>query len=441
MKTKYPKVSYSLFQENNKYVVKIHNPTKYKDHPLQIKRTTGLNSERPARKKALEIIDSFFSDEGQAAIAKANSKKLQTVSDMLEKYYHTIYLPKIKVRHTEEKVKKLVINIQSRFKHIKRLIGNLNPATLDMDIVNEYMASRQNDRKENGGKYALGSINFEVTLLKAAVKALPNNLKYTVRENMRGHNKFDEVPREVILKDSEYDNMLEKFAQYDREHKYASNWSFYIEVLYFCGIRGGQLRLLEHKDINWDESCLEFPAWKTKHLKTGTHVVQVDREILLKLKKCYNSRDIDHTECVCAKSKNCKIMKSDFVFVNKHRRCQHFQRDKLYSLWNGFCEELGYVKFDKYKKGEQESTIHPHDIRRTRIIKLIQLGVDRKYIMLNTGHMDHSTFDRYNIVQRETMRDLIEGQRAQESDMRRRKVARRNDLEQDYQDRQDSIWE
>jgi hypothetical protein len=102
-------------------VVKIHNPTKYKDHPLQIKRTTGLNSERPARKKALEIIDSFFSDEGQAAIVNSNKSlnKCPTVSAMLNKYYNTIYLPKIKARHTEEKVKTLVINIQSRFKHIK----------------------------------------------------------------------------------------------------------------------------------------------------------------------------------------------------------------------------------------------------------------------------------------------------------------------------------
>jgi integrase len=436
MKTKYPKVTYSLFQENNKYVVKIHNPTNYKDHPVQIKRTTGQKSERPARRRALEIIDSFFSDNGLEAI---KNKGIETVSDMLDEYYSTIYLENIKI-HSEEKQKKNISGIKGRFKHLKRHIGHLNPKALDMNAINKYIKLRREDLKPNGDHYSDGSINYELNLLKSSVKVLGNGLKFNIKANIKDHIKLKQIEREVVLTDEQLDAMIEKFAEYDRENKHTSNYAFFLEVLYFTGIRWGQLQLLEYADINFEKSRLEFPPEKTKHEKTKKHLVSVDREILIKLKKSFNSRDIIHSECNCSQAKTCKIMKSDYVFVNKHRRCEHFHKDMFYILWNQFCEDLGHIKFNKFKKGEQETTILPHDIRRTRIVNLIEQGWDRSYIMAQTGHRSHTTFDKYNIVQEHTMQTLIEEQRAKEAALRQQKVAEQQDFDEDYNNTMESIW-
>ena len=61
--------------------------------------------------------------------------------------------------------------------------------------------------------------------------------------------------------------------------------------------------------------------------------------------------------------------------------------------------------------------------------------------MRQTGHKSHVTFDKYNIVQEETMRTIIEEQRAKESMLRQRKVAKRQDFDEDYNNTMESIWE
>jgi len=72
---------------------------------------------------------------------------------------------------------------------------------------------------------------------------------------------------------------------------------------------------------------------------------------------------------------------------------------------------------------------------------LPEMGIDRSYIMSQTGHKRHKTFDKYNLIQEDTTRTLIEEQRAKETEIRQRKVANQNDLEKGYNNVQESIWE
>ena len=69
------------------------------------------------------------------------------------------------------------------------------------------------------------------------------------------------------------------------------------------------------------------------------------------------------------------------------------------------------------------------------------MGIDRSYIMSQTGHKSHKTFDKYNLIQEDTMLTLIEEQRAKETEIRQLKVAKQNDLEKGYNNLQESIWE
>jgi len=69
------------------------------------------------------------------------------------------------------------------------------------------------------------------------------------------------------------------------------------------------------------------------------------------------------------------------------------------------------------------------------------MGIDRSYIMSQTGHKSHKTFDKYNLIPEDTMRTLIEEQRAKETEIRQRKVAKQNDLEKDFNDTMESLWE
>jgi hypothetical protein len=141
MKTKYPGVSYSLFKENKKFVVKIYNATCFKGHKKQIKCTTSKTSERPAKKRALEIIDSFFGSETNDNV-QPTAGAINTVSDMIDRYYHNIYLENIKI-HSPEKQKKMITNVKGRLKHLKRHIGQENPNNLDMSLVNRYIKLRR----------------------------------------------------------------------------------------------------------------------------------------------------------------------------------------------------------------------------------------------------------------------------------------------------------
>ena len=86
---------------------------------------------------------------------------------------------------------------------------------------------------------------------------------------MKGHTPLIQEERDTVLEDDEYANMLQKFLEYDKENHYTSNFAFFIKILMFTGVRWGQLQLLEFSDINFDESRLEFPAWKCKHIKKG----------------------------------------------------------------------------------------------------------------------------------------------------------------------------
>jgi LEA14-like dessication related protein len=176
------------------------------------------------RRRALESRDSFFAEDGHEAI---KNKGIETVSDMLDKYYSTIYLENIKI-HSEEKQKKMIPNVKGRLKHLKKHIGRLNPRNLDMNAVNKYNKLRRKDLKPNGDHYSDGSINFELNLLKASVKVLGNGLKFNIKANIKDHIKLKQIEREVVLTDEQLDNMIQKFAEYDNLSYLLKEASFYM---------------------------------------------------------------------------------------------------------------------------------------------------------------------------------------------------------------------
>jgi len=191
-------VSYSLFKENNKYVVKIYNPTYFKGHKKQIKCTTGKTSERPARKRALEIIDSYFGSETETQPTPETSGKILTVSDMLEKYYHTIYLENIKI-HPPEKQKKMIPNVRGRLKHLKRHIGDVNTKNLDMSVVNRYIKELESQ---------LNKIDSELEALEKEKSKISQ--KVFERKDIELIKKVEQLKSEIDSKTNEIDK--NKFA-------------------------------------------------------------------------------------------------------------------------------------------------------------------------------------------------------------------------------------
>jgi integrase len=411
----------------------------------QIKRCTYETTIRKAKSAAKKILNDLYADAGQPKIVKSknDTAALNTITEMLDKYYDTVYLENLLSKHSPEKQKKMITGSKSRFAHLKRIIGNVDPAQLDSNLINSYIKARREDRMANGKSYSDGSIQIEINFLKASIKVLPNGLKFTVRENVKGHNKLTSPPREVTLTDQEYNNILAKFREYDKENKDLTNYAFFIEMLRFTGVRWGQMQLLEYKDIKKQDGAkwLQFPAAKVKHEKTKPHIVYINQDIYLKLRKCYNSCDIEKIDCNCSKSGDCKIMKSNFVFVNKNRRCEHFGKDMLYVLWHQFCEELNYTDIDEFKKDGWSSTFLPHDIRRTYIVTQIRLGTDRSIIMSQTGHKSHKTFDQYNVIQPDTMNNYVENQNDREAELRQRDKKSDVDDDKAYDNMIESIWE
>ena len=104
MKSNYPGVTYSLFKEGDKYYISIHNPGLQNGLKKRIKRCTQETSERPAKARAKEILKSLF--ESESSPPPDSKDKINTVSDMLDRYYDTIYLENIKI-HSKEKQQKM----------------------------------------------------------------------------------------------------------------------------------------------------------------------------------------------------------------------------------------------------------------------------------------------------------------------------------------------
>ena len=54
------------------------------------------------------------------------------------------------------------------------------------------------------------------------------------------------------------------------------------------------------------------------------------------------------------------------------------------------------------------STVNPHDFRRTVVTKAFRAGYDAKTIRTLTGHSNTATLERYNIVERDRVRGMVE---------------------------------
>jgi integrase len=439
MKSKIQNVTFSTYKVGKKFYVTIYNSKGLNGQPLKINRNTQETSERPAKIRAEEIISELFGGENEASTgAQADNN---TISAMMDKY-HENFLENIKI-HSLEKQKKDASDIMSRLGHIKRHMGGEHVKNLSLNRINEYIKSRRADVKANGAHYSDGTIKHEIGVLKTAANVLPNGLKGTVKMNMTGkHTPLGKPDERDKIPDEDFDLLLQKFQEYDLENKQISNWGFFVEMLMFTSVRWGQMQLLEYNDIfKIKDKYLRFAPGKCKHLKPGDkpHKVMVNAKILRKLKKFRESSDFDPKyQCECPKSKTCKIRKSNFVFPNKHKRCEHFSKDMFYFLWNGFCEDLGFTDFDEFKKSGKRSRYLPHDIRKTRIVKLIQQGIDRSYIMQQSGHQSQEIFNRYNKVQDVTMEKIIESQNERDAAMQElnKKIKDKLDADIEAEDRQ-----
>lgn len=407
----------------------------------QIKRCTYQKNKRNLTAAVNRILAELHANIGQPV--KTRKGKISTVAEMLETFYNEHFVPNISNRLPEKQAKQKS-NIKAQFNHLNKHLGHINPLDLNIKTINTYIKNRRKDRKVNGQSYADGSIKLEIAFLKSAVKILGND-RFKVKKNIGvfgDYLELEQIERKVTLSPEELKAISEKFAQYDIEHKHRTNFLFFIELLYFFGIRWGQLRLLEYDEINLRPNVcrLEFPPQKTKHEKSHKHMVYFDHVIRAQLKKAMNSNDIDHTECRCSKSKDCKIKKSSYVFPNEHRRCKPFDTSTFYNVWKMFCEDLGYVKHDKYKKNELEYLVLPHDVRRTRIFSLIRQGWDRKFIMNQTGHRSHKTFDQYIKDSPEIMLEVVNQFRDKEVELALKDKQIKKSADEIEQEEKEKIW-
>ncbi len=158
----------------------------------------------------------------------------------------------------------------------------------------------------------------------------------------------DEPSRERVLRPGEIRSI---WLALD---KVSPMWAAYFRLLLLTGQRGGEVRLMEWKDLDFETSLWEIPAEKTKNGKPhSVYLSPQARQVISTLRK---------------------NEKTDFVFADERKKIpQPIQT---------------HHKVLKVIKAESGVDFWPHDFRRTCATNLAALGFEWKLIQQILNHSD-----------------------------------------------------
>jgi integrase len=227
-------------------------------------------------------------------------------------------------------------------------------ARITTDAAREFAQKRMKEGAKNG------SINGSLGLLRRMLTLAHEDGKIQVKPKIRLLQPGK--PRQGFLGKEQFSVLLSHLPD---------NLKPLITFLYFCGVRLGEAKQIEWRQVDLHEALIRLQGEQTKNSEPRT--VPLPDVLVRMLEKVED--------------------KSGRVF----------DATNLRKAWHKACAAAGLGVLE-----EVEGKAHPryngliiHDLRRSAIRNLRKAGVGEKISMKISGHKTRDVFDRYNIVDTE----------------------------------------
>jgi integrase len=159
---------------------------------------------------------------------------------------------------------------------------------------------------------------------------------------------------------------------------------------FFSHLRVSEMRKIQWKHLDPSGESLRLPPELSKNKKG--RLLPLTGELAVIIKRAKVRRRLD----------------CPYIFHHNGRPIGSFQK-----AWETACAAAGLGRFIKDEKGSKKyEGIIVHDLRRSWVRYLIQVGVGESWRCSSLGHNTRSVFDRYNIVSDADLQEVSERQQA-----------------------------
>ncbi len=184
-------------------------------------------------------------------------------------------------------------------------------------------------------------------------------------------------PREGYLEREQYRALRDALPDYLR---------LVLTAGYYTGMRLGEVLLLRWQDVNLARREITLPWGSTKN--DDKRVIPLAGELYEMLRLERDRRDVEYPDC-------------SWVFQHRGRRIQSFRKH-----WNNACVKAGlgaWTEQTSRRTGQEIRSYRGliyHDLRRTAVTNMIELGIPDKTAMEISGHRTLEMLWRYKITRR-----------------------------------------
>jgi integrase len=250
-------------------------------------------------------------------------------------------------------------DVESRIKlHLGPAFGHLRAVDFTSSDVKRYVSNRRSQKAEDS------TINRELAVLRRAL-------------NLGVQCDPPKVARAIKILRLDEDNVRTGFLEHDQYIRLRDELPERVKLLfvigYHTGIRAGELRKIEWKqvDLAAREIRLDGPQTKNKRPRT----VPIYGEMLEWLTMARQARDQQFPAC-------------KWVFSHLGRPLGDVRKQ-----WEPACKRAGV------------QGLLFHDLRRSAVRSMERAGIPRKVAMAISGHLTEAVYRRYDIVNKQDMKN------------------------------------
>lgn len=307
------------------------------------------------------------------------------LNDLFEKY-----LDDIDLTHQDTTIDSIKYRYNS---HIKNIFGEMELTQITYIEIKKFqkMLLDGKDRNSDNKKYSASYINLLVKLLKRLMKyaILMNYVNFNTEE-CRGL----EAVRDIVDKDnfiskqitwnlSEYNN----FISYVDDEVYRNLF----DILYFCGLRKGEVLSLRWDNIDLIESIITIDSSASKIVGRG-QVVKAP-----KTKKSYRTIYIHET------------LKKELLNYYISEKIKYNYNIKNHFVFGGI-KMISFStldrRFKRYKEKSKASDMNLHGFRHSHATMLLELTNDIYNVSKRLGHDNMETTEIYLHSNSKAQKDL-----------------------------------
>lgn len=307
------------------------------------------------------------------------------LNDLFEKY-----LDDIDLTHQDTTIDSIKYRYNS---HIKNIFGEMKLEQITYIKIKKFqkMLLDGKDKNNDNKKYSISYINILVKLLKRLMKyaILMNYVRFNTEE-CRGLetikdivDKDNFISKQIIWNLNEFNN----FISYVDDDMYRNLFN----ILYFCGLRKGEVLSLRWENIDLIESTLTIDSSASKIVGRGQIVKSP------KTKKSYRTIYIHET------------LKKELLNYYISEKIKYNYNIKNHFVFGGI-KMISFStldrRFKRYKEKSKASDMNLHGFRHSHATMLLELTNDIYNVSKRLGHDNMETTEIYLHSNSKAQKDL-----------------------------------